>query len=279
MHYNYSELSDGGIAGRLVNDLRKIGFAVIRKPPIPESLQSALFNANKRFFSLPQSIKNKYRGLNGNKQRGYQGFKEEPGSAQKYADLSEHFHYARDDDTPVVKEIFGFMDISYDYVMDVVFAEYLEVAAFVLRLIEHDLELEPGAIRKNLIGGKHVLKNLCYPKSDNEKPGIRKHAHTDLGIITVLQNDGRSGLEVEIDDKWTAIHCDRGDVIVNVGDSFALYTDFAFKSAKHRVITPPNEGNKARFSTAFFALFSDDTVLKSNSERQLRMKDYLNDFF
>jgi isopenicillin N synthase-like dioxygenase len=89
-------------------------------------------------------------------------------------------------------------------------------------------------------------------------------AHTDYGMITLLATDEHAGLQIQpragADDAndaaddgagaWYDVAPRRGAFIVNLGDMLERWTNGAFRSTRHRVVTRPH--GQQRFSIPFF---------------------------
>nr|DAD43745.1 TPA_asm: hypothetical protein HUJ06_001975 [Nelumbo nucifera] len=69
--------------------------------------------------------------------------------------------------------------------------------------------------------------------------------HSDMGILTVLLQDGIGGLYVKVEDdrlgrkkgEWVEIPPTPGALVVNVGDTLEILSNGRYKSAEHRVWT------------------------------------------
>lgn len=76
-------------------------------------------------------------------------------------------------------------------------------------------------------------------------------AHTDYGILTVLLADDVPGLEVLAPSgEWTAVRPQPGNLLINLGDLLATWSNDRWRSSLHRVLPPPPGGR--RRSAAFF---------------------------
>jgi isopenicillin N synthase-like dioxygenase len=74
--------------------------------------------------------------------------------------------------------------------------------------------------------------------------------HSDFGCITLLAQDHRGGLEVELPDgRWAPARPLPGTFVVNVGDLLERWTNDRYRSTKHRVI---NRSGAERLSIATF---------------------------
>ncbi|PKI67988.1 hypothetical protein CRG98_011584 [Punica granatum] len=74
--------------------------------------------------------------------------------------------------------------------------------------------------------------------------------HTDPQIISVLQSNNTSGLEICLKNgSWVTIPPDQSSFFIIVGDSLQVLTNGRFKSVKHRVLA---DHTKSRVSMIFF---------------------------
>lgn len=61
---------------------------------------------------------------------------------------------------------------------------------------------------------------------------------------------------------WMPIHYIPDTVLINVGDLMQRLTSDVYKAARHRVVFPPNAGNRSRQSIAFFGNPNDEAVIE-----------------
>ena len=73
--------------------------------------------------------------------------------------------------------------------------------------------------------------------------------HTDAGGVTILLMDGIRGLQMERNDVWTTIDCNRHDLIVNIGDMIQVLSNDIYIAPQHRVCA---SATNERFSAPFF---------------------------
>ena len=96
------------------------------------------------------------------------------------------------------------------------------------------------------------LRLLHYPPMRRtEQRQLGASAHTDFGALTLLLQDGTSGLQVldQATETWVPIAPDPEGYVVNIGDMLSLWTGGLYKSSVHRVL---NENPKDRYSVVFF---------------------------
>lgn len=97
-----------------------------------------------------------------------------------------------------------------------------------------------------------LFRIFHYPASeDDPAPGFGVGEHSDYGLLTLLGQDDKGGLEVRTRHGWIDVP-PRGDaLVINIGDMFERLTRGRFHSAPHRVV------NRAGVSRYSFPLFFD----------------------
>ena len=73
--------------------------------------------------------------------------------------------------------------------------------------------------------------------------------HTDAGVLTLLLQDDRPGLQVFRDGVWHLVEPRRDALVVNIGDIVQVWSNDRYRAALHRAIASPVAG---RFSVPFF---------------------------
>ena len=97
-----------------------------------------------------------------------------------------------------------------------------------------------------------LMRMMHYlPQSSSlSSNSIGATAHTDFGLMTILNQDNLGGLEIQLlDGSWISAPSIPGTFVVNIGQLMARWTNDVYKATTHRVI---NRSNKERYSIPFF---------------------------
>jgi isopenicillin N synthase-like dioxygenase len=104
-----------------------------------------------------------------------------------------------------------------------------------------------------------LLKIVRYPAvaEGEETQGVG--AHKDLGVLTLLYvEEGKAGLQVDIDGEWVDAPPIPRAFIVNIGELLEAATDGYLKATLHRVVSLPGAD---RISIPFFYAPALDSVI------------------
>lgn len=241
-----------------------IGFVAIKNHHLTDDLSDKLYGAIKKFFALPDDVKQKYEipGLAG--QRGYIGKGKEHAKGRNTGDLKEFYHVGQEvlDNDPIKKEypenvwpaeLPELKEIGMD-----VYRRLEKTGVSMLRAIALYLELPEDYFDAKVKHGNSILRPIhYYPiENPNEVPAdaVRAAEHGDINLITLLMGASADGLQVlRRDGKWIPITALPNQLVVNVGDMLERLTNKKLKSTIHRVVNPPRDQmNKPRYSIPFF---------------------------
>ncbi|MFZ2904858.1 MAG: 2-oxoglutarate and iron-dependent oxygenase domain-containing protein [Cyclobacteriaceae bacterium] len=241
-----------------------IGFVAIRNHYLTDELSAKLYSSIKKFFALPDAVKQKYEiaGLAG--QRGYIGKGKEHAKGRNTGDLKEFYHVGQEvsDGDPIRKEypenvwpeeISEFKEISLE-----VYRRLEKTGVHMLRAIALYLGLPENYFDAKVKNGNSILRPIHYfPIEDPDSvpaDAVRAAEHGDINLITLLMGASADGLQVlRRDGKWIPITALPDQLVVNVGDMLERHTNKKLKSTIHRVVNPPREKmNTPRYSIPFF---------------------------
>jgi isopenicillin N synthase-like dioxygenase len=144
-----------------------------------------------------------------------------------------------------------------------------ELAAELMRLFALALGLDEAWFDRYIDHNASNLGANFYPAQERPPgPGqLRKGAHTDWGSLTILMQDPTaastaSGLQVQHPDgTWLDVPPTEGELVVNIGDLMAIWTNGRWVSTMHRVVNPGTGDRSPRLSLAFFHQPNDDAVI------------------
>jgi len=241
-----------------------IGFVAIRNHYLTEDLSARLYDTIKKFYALPDEVKQKYEiaGLAG--QRGYIGKGKEHAKGRNTGDLKEFYHVGQEvlDNDPIKAEypdnvwpaeLPEFKEIALD-----VYKRLEKTGTQMLRAIALYLNLPENYFDSKVHHGNSILRPIHYFPIENPDTvpddAVRAAEHGDINLITLLMGASADGLQVlRRDGKWIPITALPEQLVVNVGDMLERLTNKKLKSTIHRVVNPPRHlMNTPRYSIPFF---------------------------
>ena len=241
-----------------------IGFVAIRSHYLTDDLSSQLYFIIKKFFALPDEVKQKYEmpGLAG--QRGYIGKGKEHAKGRNTGDLKEFFHVGQlvEDGDPIKNEypdnvwpaeLPEMKSIALD-----VYKNLEKTGVEMLRAIALYLGLDENYFDSRVNHGNSILRPIHYFPIENPNAvpadAVRAAEHGDINLITLLMGASADGLQVlRHDGQWIPITALPDQLVVNVGDMLERLTNKKLKSTIHRVVNPPRQlMNQPRYSIPFF---------------------------
>lgn len=262
--------SPGGLQA-LAAELRQaclnLGFFYVANHGVPQALTDGVFGAAKRYFDLPTEermadlIDQRFK-------RGYMpyGLNHSPGYDP---DLKESYELALDlpeDDPDAVLGhwLHGpnrwpaqhpWLQAACDPYLDAAVA----LGKRLLRIFAVSLDLDDTYFLQFCRKPMMHMRLFHYPPqpaaSGDLAFGVRPHS--DLGMLTILNQDPIGGLELQKrDGEWVAAPFIPGTFVVNIGDLFRMWTNDLYVSTPHRVI---NRTGRERYSIPTFFCLDYDT--------------------
>lgn len=241
--------------------LKETGFAVLTNHPIPPSLIDQTYTQWQDFFTSDE--KNKYL-FNKQTQDGFFPFRSENAKDAKVSDLKEFYHfYPWGIQPPTTRQKSQMMLQTLSHLASELL-EWIEDA-----LPESVSDQLSMPLNRMIDGSPNtLLRILHYPPLSNEieEGAIRAAAHEDINLITLLPAATAPGLEVlGVDGRWHAVPCDKGSIVINVGDMLQMCTRQYYKSTTHRVVNPDDSGKAhSRYSMPLFLHPRDEVPLSSS---------------
>jgi isopenicillin N synthase-like dioxygenase len=241
-----------------------IGFVAVRNHYLTDDLSDQLYAIIKKFYALPDAVKQKYEiaGLAG--QRGYIGKGKEHAKGRNTGDLKEFYHVGQEvlDNDPIKieypdnvwpAELPEFEAIALD-----VYQRLEKTGVQLLRAIALYLNLPENYFDTKVHHGNSILRPIHYFPIENPdsvpEDAVRAAEHGDINLITLLMGASADGLQVlRRDGTWIPITALPEQLVVNVGDMLERLTNKKLKSTIHRVVNPPRHlMNHPRYSIPFF---------------------------
>lgn len=238
-----------------------IGFVALSGHFLSDTLVEDLYSEIKKFFNLPQEIKDKYEieGIGG--QRGYTSFGKEHAKGRKEGDLKEFWHFGQYvEDSPKLKEEYP-DNVTVDElpkfneVGKETYKMLEKTAKYVLRALAIHLDLNEVYFDEYIKNGNSILRPIHYPPITSEpKNAVRAAAHGDINLITLLMGAHGKGLQVQNHNgEWVDAIAKPDELMINVGDMLSRLSNNKLKSTIHQVVNPPRElWGTSRYSVPFF---------------------------
>jgi isopenicillin N synthase-like dioxygenase len=130
----------------------------------------------------------------------------------------------------------------------------------VLSLMAEGLGLDADYFQRRFTADPTVLFRIFrYPPDEAAREGWGVGAHTDYGLLTLLQQDAVGGLQVLNRDRWLDVSPLAGSLVCNVGDMLERLTNGRYLSALHRA---KNLSARERLSMVLFLDPSFDAKLE-----------------
>lgn len=227
-----------------------------------DELIAKVFEASATFFL--SDTKNKMRSayLSAEENFGYQAFASEHLDPASPADLKETFTMRNILNATIEEN--RWPSVEFKELMQLFFAECLERAFLLQRILAKALNLEEDFFVKFHSGQNISLRLLHYPVCSSDKvqdSQLGAGAHTDYGLTTFLFQDSVGGLEIcDQHGNWQDVEPDKSVVLINSGDLLERWTNGKYRSTLHRV--KPMTLGRDRFSIAFFVDPDSDTEVK-----------------
>ena len=245
----------GAVADRLYRASSEIGFIYISNHGIDPALAAAAREAAMRFFRLPENIKRKV--VMGPTHRGFIPIGDSTMYEGARPDLKETFVWGFEpadadaaapgnrfrcpntwpDSVPELKDV----TLPYFHAVHTLAVDLMHAFAAGLGL---PADTFVQTAEYPISRGSYVYYPPQTADADEQQFGVG--AHTDFGVLTILNQDNVGGLQVQaLDGRWIDAPPVPGTLVVNVGDLLARWTNDRYRSTPHRVI---NRSGRERLS-------------------------------
>jgi isopenicillin N synthase-like dioxygenase len=237
---------------------RDLGFFYAAGHAISVATMTALADASRRFFALPEAEKMKIAMVHGG--RAWRGFFPVGGELTSgKPDIKEGVYFGEElgPDDPRVKAglpLHGanlFPDAVPELRVAVMtFMREAERSAHaIMEGVALSLGLEAHYFRRTYTSDPTLLFRIFHYPASTANAGWGVGEHTDYGLLTLLAQDDIGGLEVKTPQGWIAAPPVPGTLVVNIGDMLDRLTGGVYRSTPHRVL---NASGRSRLSFPFF---------------------------
>ena len=254
----------------------EIGFVAIKNHGFSQDVQKNIYKVIEQFFSLPDSVKQKYDGSSFGGQRGYTGKGKEHAAGRNTGDLKEFYHIGKhlpnETSSHYQSNLFPVETPEFETLTLQTYQAIELVGKTMLSAIALFLGLEENHFENKVNKGLSILRPIHYFPIENPSAippdAVRAAEHGDINLITLLMGASSEGLQVKRrDGKWISVTTLPDCLVVNVGDMLERYTNGVLRSTIHRVVNPPIEKmNTSRYSIPFFMHPNPDMRLDCLSE-------------
>jgi isopenicillin N synthase-like dioxygenase len=246
------------LARRLDEACSQFGFFYLTGHRVDRSLSDRLTTLASRFFARDETEKQRiHMSRGGRAWRGYFPVGGELTSGKPDRKEGIYFGTELDESDPRVQagtpmhgrnlfpDIAGFRETTLDYMRS------LEaVGQQLLSLMAEGLQLDADYFQRHYTGDPTVLFRIFrYPPDENDRDGWGVGAHTDYGLLTLLQQDSVGGLQIKHRDGWLDVLPLADALVCNVGDMLERLTNGRYLSALHRA---KNVSARERLSMVLF---------------------------
>ena len=240
--------NDADAAQKFAKSLRETGFAVIKDHDIEMPEIQAMYDAWSGYFASDAKLNDE---TPMGDPSGYFGYKSENAKGRAQKDLKEFYHVYQNRDVPKDVEkatrnfharMVGMGKMLLEWLDEVTPKEVLDVTSMPYADMIQDSQ-------------SHLLRVLHYPPlpEDVAQGEVRAAAHGDINLITLLVTGSEPGLQAQdVNGKWHDIPCGTGYINVNAGDMLEQASKGYYPSTVHRVVNPPKQENRSRYSLPLF---------------------------
>ena len=240
---------------KFAKSFRETGFAIIKDHNISSDEIDRMYGVWTDFFASDEGPNF---AVKPGESAGYFGYKSENAKGSANKDLKEFFHAYQNKTLPNIteKETREFQE------------KLIKMGSTLLGWLDQESEghVSFSEPLENMIDGSdmNLLRIIHYPPlPDNVEPGeVRAAAHEDINLITLLVTGTEPGLQAkDVNGNWHDVPCKPGYITVNSGDMLSMASKGYYPSTPHRVVNPPKQENRSRYSMPLFVHPRPDVLL------------------
>ena len=240
---------------KFAKSFRETGFAIIKDHNISSDEIDRMYGVWTDFFASGEGPNF---AVKPGESAGYFGYKSENAKGSANKDLKEFFHAYQNKTLPNIteKETRDFQE------------KLIKMGSTLLGWLDQESEghVSFSEPLENMIDGSdmNLLRIIHYPPlPDNVEPGeVRAAAHEDINLITLLVTGTEPGLQAkDVNGNWHDVPCKPGYITVNSGDMLSMASKGYYPSTPHRVVNPPKQENRSRYSMPLFVHPRPDVLL------------------
>ena len=240
---------------KFAKSFRETGFAIIKDHNISSDEIDRMYGVWTDFFASDEGPNF---AVKPGESAGYFGYKSENAKGSVNKDLKEFFHAYQNKSLPNIteKETRDFQE------------KLIKMGSTLLGWLDQESEghVSFSEPLENMINGSdmNLLRIIHYPPlPDNVEPGeVRAAAHEDINLITLLVTGTEPGLQAkDVNGNWHDVPCKPGYITVNSGDMLSMASKGHYPSTPHRVVNPPKQENRSRYSMPLFVHPRPDVLL------------------
>ncbi|KAF3975235.1 hypothetical protein CMV_001507 [Castanea mollissima] len=252
---NLEQLGRDKCIKEIAQAARQWGFFQVVNHGVPQEILNNLQYEQKMVFHLPfeKKAEEKFLNLSTNSYR----WGNPEATSLKQVPWSETLHISLADISRMDKRN------SLRSTIDAFGTTASTLAQRLAEILAQSLGIESNFFRENCPPKSSYIRMNRYPKCPLASKVFGLVPHSDSNLLTILYQDQVGGLQLMNDRRWFKVKPNPKALIINIGDLFQALSNDAFKSIKHRVVSPQGV---ERFSAAYFYCPSNDAVIQSYTE-------------